>query len=606
MAIVKDSKNGFSVTAYRGDAKTLLAFNFDGKAGAKRLAGFTIQVEPQGKQSYFIQNVLSFEHPANHAQDQTQPRTSTINAPIHKFRWVHVPGSIHQGTKPFLGPYTYTVTPRYFDAKKSMLPLDPAKSVAVKIEVNAFEKQGLALGFTRGYKQSQAFVNHFGLQAKIEPENHDLIFDTSQVSGTNARGETFTYDDEYEWLGFTARAKLMAILDLVAKDSGLHADIFAYDLNETGFVKAVLDLAAKGRVRVILDDAALHKAKTGEPPTPEDKFEKAFKKVTGKPDLLKRGKFGRYAHDKVIVVREKAGGAARQVLTGSTNFSATGLYVNSNHVLVFDDPAVATVYAAVFDEAWADGVENVPFQASKFATQSFPFETSKTPKTEITFAPHDKAHAASILGDVAKRIGDEGKKGKTVGSVFFAVMQIDKGISPVYTALNNLHKNQKIFSYGISDSPAGISLFPVGKKTGVLVTGKPGKTTLPPPFNQVPNISGFGHQVHHKFVVCGFNTADAVVYCGSSNLALGGENLNGDNLLAIHDQDIATVFTIEALLLVDHFDFLDRSALKKKPPKASKTAAAANAGWFLSTDDGWTTKYFDTKDLHNVDRLLFG
>ena len=39
-------KNGsFSVRAYRGDAKTLLAFNL-AKAGTKNLAGFTIQCEP--------------------------------------------------------------------------------------------------------------------------------------------------------------------------------------------------------------------------------------------------------------------------------------------------------------------------------------------------------------------------------------------------------------------------------------------------------------------------------------------------------------------------------------------------------------------------------
>jgi hypothetical protein len=57
-------------------------------------------------------------------------------------------------------------------------------------------------------------------------------------------------------------------------------------------------------------------------------------------------------------------------------------------------------------------------------------------------------------------------------------------------------------------------LYAPDKKTGVLVTGKPASTVLPPPFNQVPGV-GAGHQVHHKFVVCGFNGPDAVVYCGS-------------------------------------------------------------------------------------------
>jgi hypothetical protein len=37
-----------------------------------------------------------------------------------------------------------------------------------------------------------------------------------------------------------------------------------------------------------------------------------------------------------------------------------------------------------------------------------------------------------------------------------------------------------------------------------------------------------------------------------------------------------------------------------------KQNAAAEAGWFLSTDDKWTAKFFDRKDLHSVDRQLFG
>src|SRR5262249_17061747 len=160
----------------------------------------------------------------------------------------------------------------------------------------------------------------------------------------------------------------------------------------------------------------------------------------------------------------------------------------------------------------------------------------------------------------------------------------DKGKSVVYDALNTLHKNQDIFSYGISDSPKGTSLFQVGKKTGVLVSGKPSKSTLPAPFDQVRSIGGVGHQVHHKFVVCGFNGPDAVVYCGSSNLAAGGEADNGDNLLAIFDEDIATVYAIEALLLVDHFEFLDRSAAGKNPETrktpTSKKQAAVDAHWF--------------------------
>jgi hypothetical protein len=48
MAGVTAKKGSLSVTAYRGDAKTLLAFNLD-KQSAKNLAGFTIQCQRQAR-----------------------------------------------------------------------------------------------------------------------------------------------------------------------------------------------------------------------------------------------------------------------------------------------------------------------------------------------------------------------------------------------------------------------------------------------------------------------------------------------------------------------------------------------------------------------------
>src|SRR5882762_3218451 len=97
--------DGFSVKAYQGDAKTLLAFDLP-QGKAKGLAGFTISYSPNGKPPLlFVQNNLRFEDPSKHVQDATQPPNSSLNAPVHKFRWIHVPGSLSQGIQPFFGPY---------------------------------------------------------------------------------------------------------------------------------------------------------------------------------------------------------------------------------------------------------------------------------------------------------------------------------------------------------------------------------------------------------------------------------------------------------------------------------------------------------------------
>src|SRR5262249_3489831 len=169
----------------------------------------------------------------------------------------------------------------------------------------------------------------------------DLIFDTNQHAGTNAAGERYTYRDAYAWLGFTARDAVFALLNQVRARKTLRLDLLAYDLNEPDLATILFELAAQGRLRVILDNAALHHNDTK--PKPEDAFEQKFRAAAKGSSAIVRGKFGRYAHDKVFIVSNARGPI--KVLTGSTNFSVTGLYVNSNHVLVFTDKTVMRAYA---------------------------------------------------------------------------------------------------------------------------------------------------------------------------------------------------------------------------------------------------------------------
>src|SRR5262249_35686149 len=134
----------------------------------------------------------------------------------------------------------------------------PSLSVSVTLDVKPFVKGNVQLGFTRGFTQSQAFVNHFGKKAKFQPRDAELLFDTSEVSGNNDKGQSYTFTEEYDWLGFTARQKILGLLDEVVKNDKLRLDVFAYDLNEPDVMKQFLMLAQEGRVRIILDNASLH------------------------------------------------------------------------------------------------------------------------------------------------------------------------------------------------------------------------------------------------------------------------------------------------------------------------------------------------------------
>ncbi len=192
------SNNGFSLKAWQGSTMTLLAMNIDKKPGEGMVAGFSLAyINPKGNK-YYIQNFLNF--------DGTNNVTSSYISPIQLFRWVHFPGS-YQQTGILTGEYTYMATPRFFDAEKKLAPLDKTKTVLVKIMVDDFSKGGFSVGFARAFLKSQAFANRYGSKQKLLPAG-DWIFDTNQIAGSR-NNTNFTYENMYEWLGFSARKKLM-------------------------------------------------------------------------------------------------------------------------------------------------------------------------------------------------------------------------------------------------------------------------------------------------------------------------------------------------------------------------------------------------------------
>jgi hypothetical protein len=576
------SRNGVSARVYQGDAMSLLAFDLDESLMKPEFVGFSIECKTPRGTSYYLSNLLNFE-------GSSDTFTPSDKAPYQKFRWLHVPGNIHQPLNDTAyGDYTYVVTPRYWDGDK-LAPLDSTLSVEVGTAVKPFEDNTLEIAFARGFMTSQAYTRRFGGNSRLKPDNSDLVFDTDQASGAAPDGKKYTYEDQYLWMGFTARAKTLALLQEVLNEPSMTIDVFAYDFNEPKIAAMLLELASKGRIRMILDNAGLHtKPGKGETITAEDRFEQLFReRKQGASDLF-RGKFKRFAHDKVIIVKKNNNPV--KVLTGSTNFSVTGFCVNANHVIIINNPAAAKLYDDVFEASW--GTDNMKsFSKGTLAGKIYKLTTGGLPDLKIAFAPHPEEIAGEVLDSVAKKIS--GKTGAK-SSVLFSLMSLDeKSGGPVYPALREIQNNEKIFSYGVTDQTDAVALYKPGSRRGILVNAKQLAKALPEPFKK--EVSTSFHNIHHKFAVIDFNTDNATVVCGSSNLALGGEENNGDNLLMIQDKEIATAFAIEALRLVDHYHFRAIIAAAKKNKQPIK----------LSKDSKWAREYYDKQDIHYVDRKLF-
>ncbi len=574
------SIDGFSLKAWQGSTMTLLAMNVDKKPADGTFAGFSLAyINPKGRK-YYIQNFLNFEG--------INDVSSSYVSPIQLFRWVHFPGS-YQQTGILTGEYTYMATPRYFGVDKNLLALDKTKTVSVKILVGDFTKGGFSIGFARAFLKSQAFANRYGSTQKLLPPG-DWIFDTNQKAGT-FKNNDFSFEDMYVWLGFSARKKTYDLLNEALHNDAISVDMYAYDFNDPGIAQMCLDLAVKGKIRMIIDNnSSLH---TGTNST-EDDFEQRFiLNATGNAEIF-RCHFARYSHCKIIILKNN--GKPYKVLTGSTNFSYTGFYINANHVMVFDNERVATYFDDVFNSCWKDG-KAPAFRLLNFALSPRKFYKPAVPTTEINFSPHNPEYAAELIDAITKNVMDKKTK-----SVLFSVMEMGESTTgSLIPALRELHKNDAIYTYGVTDSSGDeISLYKPGRKNGLLINAKAAKRELPPPFNEEHSL-GSAHAIHHKFVVINFNKSDAKVYCGSSNLALGGEKENGDNLLCIKDADVATAFAIEAIRLTDHYNF---RSLKDKEEKNAANGIVKEPVKLDNTGK-WVEKFYDENDIRCVERKLF-
>jgi len=256
-------------------------------------------------------------------------------------------------------------------------------------------------------------------------------------------------------------------------------------------------------------------------------------------------------------------------------------------VIIFDSPKVAQKYHEVFEASWGTAKMKA-FRGTTLSQKAFQFSPPDTPLSIINFAPHEEARTTEILDAITSRID------KAKSAVLFSVMSLASNTGgSVVPKLREVHKNPDIFTYGVSDSVKGVSLYKPGRKNGLLINAQSLKNVLPPPFDKEVKIKA--HNIHHKFVVVDFNKPTAVVYCGSSNLALGGENSNGDNLIEIRNQEIATVFAIEALRLVDHYHF-----------RANQINAEENNDpIILKKTNSWAKPYYDKTDIKFLDRNLF-
>jgi len=578
--------SGFTMKLWRGERMCLLGF--DVVQPEQDFVGFAIEWKGPGATAFEpLQNRLAFSYDAGEMVDGNRNFPST-EAPFQKFRWIHFPWNVKDGT------YTYRAT-------KMHMPKDapPKKgtNITLDISLDPVTYHGfLDVGFTRNFASSQAFVEKMEklggtktidqIGKTIIPSSGDEGLEFQKLQGPQA--------DIYEWMGFEAYALLFGFLDEALKDPTVTLDVFAYDLNERDLVQKFE--AFGPRLRAVIDDSSSVNKQgvtTGHvtPHSPESKSADRLRASAGAGHVV-RTHFRNLQHNKVFIARRN--GVPFKVLCGSTNFTYRGLYIQANNVLVFDDTDVASLYGQYFDIAFQD---TDGFTAKELASKWHLIKKTGKPAVHFCFSPHKSVPLS--LQPV------QGAMAQATSSVLYAVAflnQMGKG-GLTRDEFDHL-MNRPIFSYGISDKDGTLEVKKPDGSIG-LVDFKYLASNAPEPFKSEWS-GGAGINIHHKFVVTDFNLPTAKVFTGSSNLSPAGESNNGDHLIMIEDQRVATAYAIEAIRIFDHLHFRTLMQSTKKKKNAPKTVLKLKKPRAISGEaQNWFDPFYGPGSQKELDRKIF-
>jgi phosphatidylserine/phosphatidylglycerophosphate/cardiolipin synthase-like enzyme len=380
-------------------------------------------------------------------------------------------------------------------------------------------------------------------------------------------------------MGFEARRLILKTLDDAIADlanGDVDVGIVAYDFDLPEIVDRLIKL--KGHVRVIIDNSDGH---TG-PKHAEDEAERLLE--AGGVSVL-RQHMTTLQHNKTIYVD---GPTVKRAICGSTNMSWRGLYVQSNNAVVLEGQNAVDIVKDAFETYWS----NEGGFSTSTSTQWIPFGLPSV-DASISFSPHTAATAR--LKEVAKDVRTANS------SVFYSLAFLWQTPGDIRNALQYETARSDVFVAGISEKATAIEVA-AGSANEKPVSVQPLDDDAPLPFKAEPSglvNDSAGTRMHHKFIVLDFNTPDARVYTGSYNMSLAADTKNGENLLIIRSRRVATGYMVEAIGMIDHYEF--RVAQKNADTRKTALALQRPPG---PGEQAWWAK--DWSEPHRIaDRLLF-
>lgn len=382
-----------------------------------------------------------------------------------------------------------------------------------------------------------------------------------------------------------------------------------YELTDEELIS---DLENAGAAEVVLSNANSSKKVAGKAVTVYDGTNRESRRRLHAHDdidvtdrLLKGNSIG---HNK-FVVYEDGQRRLKRVLTGSTNWTSTGLCGQTNNALLIEDEALASHYLNYWRRLRNEQTE-LQGQGLRTWARAHPLEVSLghgAGSLKVWFSPNTKQktkNANIVPADMAEVFDIVAGAQKAI--LFLLFNPGTPSIIDEIKAVDALRgeKGRPLYIRGaISDaatSRAGsVRVFSrsVDRGADTVITGVAG----------VPDDFGYweremlklGHAViHDKVLVVDPFSKDCVVVTGSHNLGFKASYANDENMVIIRsNRGIAEAYAAHVLDVVNHYKW------RYRLQQLSEANRMAEAWQDLEDTDKWQDKYFKTGFLESRDRF---
>jgi phosphatidylserine/phosphatidylglycerophosphate/cardiolipin synthase-like enzyme len=557
--------------------------------------------------------------------EQITEGQTTAEFPVQKFYWKDPYARIvGESTKSFV--FRYKIVPLQ-GAPGKLTPMGSLPILTTnEVELTSQCSPSLYATFNRGLISTQHTSK--ALHGKL---NVGTLKDTIAQVGSPLRMD----------LAGQMIATLTTFLERTKQGGSIYAAL--YELTDTELVNGLSALGKK--LNIVLADIAPEPAKKRKSAAANDGADTAPENQSSWERLSKSAASafyrlppsGHIVHNKFLVyVDDKS--KAQAVLTGSTNWTDTGLCAQTNNAIVIDDAAVAARYLNFWNALKADtqGVEagKSPFQSPALRAfnstgKNFSLDQkagkgeTATPSTLTSyFSPNTpKARSKTKNGeampidmkDLSSRI-DQAKN----AVLFLAFIPGTPSITDFAAAAQK--GNPNLFVRGCVTSPNAAGEFyyalkgssppkrqpaakgaakakkaPVPQDPRVIAAAALDKDALPTGW--VAELLKAGYAItHDKIVVIDPFADECVVVTGSHNLGYQASYNNDENLVMIEgNKKLALAYTTHVLDVYDHFAW-----------RWTVQQGKGSADMYLkSTPEAWLNWYFDAAGNIKTAQLKF-